>query len=263
MAEIVRYAGPVSHPAEDARRGRPSQWGPCPICGRPVIEGKRALGCSGWREGCPFVLDREQDGGRSDRPAEVRRPPPAPGPLPRFGATRAARASSSSSTPVGVVAIPLPAGEPRRDFRPGAKPSGREPRSRPKGGAKAKPAGGPNAGATSTLRAPIAPPPRSQSDQRLPNSKKPVRSGPESGRTDRGWARSRRAAKPVARRVRRGCAWGPARSAAVRWSSRTKAYGVRQLEVGLQVQDLEDDRRQENHDPIRASLAQEGSKPQT
>jgi DNA topoisomerase-3 len=30
--------------------------GDCPRCGRPVITGKRGLGCSGWREGCPFVL---------------------------------------------------------------------------------------------------------------------------------------------------------------------------------------------------------------
>jgi DNA topoisomerase III len=27
-----------------------------------VIEGKRGFGCSGWREGCPFVLWRESDG---------------------------------------------------------------------------------------------------------------------------------------------------------------------------------------------------------
>ena len=36
--------------------------GDCPRCGRPVIAGKRGFGCSGWREGCPFVLWREYKG---------------------------------------------------------------------------------------------------------------------------------------------------------------------------------------------------------
>lgn len=30
--------------------------GPCPLCGRPVIENKKAYGCSGWQEGCRFVI---------------------------------------------------------------------------------------------------------------------------------------------------------------------------------------------------------------
>lgn len=36
-----------------------TQWGRCPRCGKPIIEGKRGYGCSGWKEGCPFVLWRE------------------------------------------------------------------------------------------------------------------------------------------------------------------------------------------------------------
>ncbi len=39
-----------------------SRRGDSPPCGRPVIEGKRGVGCSGWREGCPFVLWREFQG---------------------------------------------------------------------------------------------------------------------------------------------------------------------------------------------------------
>ncbi|EMI16251.1 DNA topoisomerase III [Rhodopirellula maiorica SM1] len=31
-------------------------YGPCPRCGKNVIAGKRAFGCSGWRKGCKFVL---------------------------------------------------------------------------------------------------------------------------------------------------------------------------------------------------------------
>ena len=34
---------------------RPSV-GVCPRCGKPVIEGKSGFGCSGWKEGCKFVL---------------------------------------------------------------------------------------------------------------------------------------------------------------------------------------------------------------
>lgn len=30
--------------------------GPCPVCGRPVLEGQRGYGCSGWRDGCQFVI---------------------------------------------------------------------------------------------------------------------------------------------------------------------------------------------------------------
>ncbi len=34
-----------------------ARWGDCPLCGKEVVKGKRAYGCSGWKEGCPFVLD--------------------------------------------------------------------------------------------------------------------------------------------------------------------------------------------------------------
>jgi DNA topoisomerase-3 len=61
MTEIVHYTGEVVRsgdaPAVDADR-----LGDCPRCGRPVIAGKRGFGCSGWREGCPFVLWREHRG---------------------------------------------------------------------------------------------------------------------------------------------------------------------------------------------------------
>lgn len=60
MEAIVHYTGAVVH-SGDAPID-PATWGDCPRCGRPVIEGKRDLGCSGWREGCPFVLRREHQG---------------------------------------------------------------------------------------------------------------------------------------------------------------------------------------------------------
>jgi DNA topoisomerase III len=32
------------------------KFGNCPKCGQPIIQGKRGLGCSAWRDGCKFVL---------------------------------------------------------------------------------------------------------------------------------------------------------------------------------------------------------------
>ncbi len=61
MAEIVRYTEDVIRSA-DVDGLDPARLGDCPRCGRPVIEGKRGYGCSGWRDGCPFVLWREYKG---------------------------------------------------------------------------------------------------------------------------------------------------------------------------------------------------------
>ena len=59
MADIVRFAGEVVHPRPPDPPSEPGSMGPCPRCGRPVIAGKKGFGCSGWRDGCPFVLWRE------------------------------------------------------------------------------------------------------------------------------------------------------------------------------------------------------------
>jgi DNA topoisomerase-3 len=49
---------------EHSSAGRldPARWGSCPLCGKEVIKGKRAYGCSAWQEGCPFVLEPECKG---------------------------------------------------------------------------------------------------------------------------------------------------------------------------------------------------------
>ncbi len=39
-----------------------ASWGKCPLCGKEVIKGKRAFGCSGWKEGCLFVLEPDFKG---------------------------------------------------------------------------------------------------------------------------------------------------------------------------------------------------------
>jgi hypothetical protein len=61
MGEISRYAGEIIRTAEAAAVDE-TRLGDCPRCGRPVIEGKRGFGCSGWKEGCPFVLWKEYRG---------------------------------------------------------------------------------------------------------------------------------------------------------------------------------------------------------
>ena len=33
------------------------QWGKCPLCGKEIIKGKKAYGCSAWKDGCSYVLD--------------------------------------------------------------------------------------------------------------------------------------------------------------------------------------------------------------
>ena len=36
--------------------------GDCPLCGKEIIKGKTAYGCSAWKQGCSFVLDPEYKG---------------------------------------------------------------------------------------------------------------------------------------------------------------------------------------------------------
>src|SRR5262249_24713741 len=61
MGEIARYTAEVIRSGEAAAID-PGRLGDCPRCGRQVIAGKRGYGCSGWKEGCPFVLLREYPG---------------------------------------------------------------------------------------------------------------------------------------------------------------------------------------------------------
>jgi DNA topoisomerase-3 len=61
MTEIARFTRSVVGDEPDEPID-PSRMGDCPRCGRPVIAGKRGFGCSGWKEGCPFVLWKEFEG---------------------------------------------------------------------------------------------------------------------------------------------------------------------------------------------------------
>ncbi|MBU1641588.1 MAG: DNA topoisomerase 3 [Proteobacteria bacterium] len=48
--------------ASSADRVDTDHWASCPLCGKEVVKGNRAYGCSGWNEGCPFVLEPECKG---------------------------------------------------------------------------------------------------------------------------------------------------------------------------------------------------------
>jgi DNA topoisomerase-3 len=36
-------------------------YGKCPVCGHPIIEGQRGFGCSNWKNGCKFVIWKEDE----------------------------------------------------------------------------------------------------------------------------------------------------------------------------------------------------------
>lgn len=61
MKDIVNYTKTLVHNS-DATIIDQTCLGNCPRCKRPVIEGKKGYGCSGWKEGCNFVLWREYKG---------------------------------------------------------------------------------------------------------------------------------------------------------------------------------------------------------
>jgi len=60
MHEIADYIHQLI--ANSVHALRTDVLGQCPRCGATVIEGKRAFGCSQWRNGCGFVLPREYRG---------------------------------------------------------------------------------------------------------------------------------------------------------------------------------------------------------
>lgn len=55
MEEIAEYTRGIVE-SGDASLVDSSVYGDCPRCREKIIAGKKALGCSGWRKGCPFVL---------------------------------------------------------------------------------------------------------------------------------------------------------------------------------------------------------------
>lgn len=66
VLEMIKHVVSTSYPAihmeiipDQYKRNQAVQrtsLGPCPCCGKSVIEGQKGYGCSGYREGCKFVI---------------------------------------------------------------------------------------------------------------------------------------------------------------------------------------------------------------
>jgi DNA topoisomerase-3 len=61
MASIADYIRTLIQPNAGGQANS-THWGSCPLCGSEVIKGKRAYGCSGWQDGCAYVLEPECKG---------------------------------------------------------------------------------------------------------------------------------------------------------------------------------------------------------
>jgi DNA topoisomerase III len=61
MAEIVQYTRDLIKQS-DLTHLDETKLGSCPLCKRPIIQGKKGFGCSGWKEGCSFVIWKEHKG---------------------------------------------------------------------------------------------------------------------------------------------------------------------------------------------------------
>lgn len=165
MRDIAAYTSRIiaSSDLEAIDTGR---LGDCPQCGKPMIEGKRDFGCSGWQEGCDYVLSRRQ-GDRELSIDEVRRllqkqfvPPSGEGPQ--------AKALVLFGGAVLELAAPSPSLERPRGGKKGGRGS-RRPGTRKRGssGRRAGPAARRAALGTANEPAPGEPP------RRQPGRKKP------------------------------------------------------------------------------------------
>ncbi|RKX46039.1 MAG: DNA topoisomerase III [Verrucomicrobia bacterium] len=61
MAGIFSYTRRLIENSTSARLDT-DRWGDCPLCSKEIIKGKHAYGCSGWKDGCKFVLPSEYKG---------------------------------------------------------------------------------------------------------------------------------------------------------------------------------------------------------
>ena len=61
MGGIVSYTRSLIESSTSSKLDT-SRLGDCPLCGKEIIKGKTAYGCSGWKEGCKFVLESEYKG---------------------------------------------------------------------------------------------------------------------------------------------------------------------------------------------------------
>jgi DNA topoisomerase-3 len=75
MAGIKKLAGEivelVRNQAANQLQANQDPLGKCPICGKEVIEGNKGYGCSGYKEGCKFVIWKEI-AGKKITPAQAK-----------------------------------------------------------------------------------------------------------------------------------------------------------------------------------------------
>jgi DNA topoisomerase-3 len=61
MGEIGDYIrGQIQ--TKSSKRIDTARWGSCPFCGKEVIKGNKAYGCSDWKNGCSFILEPNYQG---------------------------------------------------------------------------------------------------------------------------------------------------------------------------------------------------------
>ena len=61
MAEIIQFTQKIKDQSDRPLYDQ-SRLGDCPLCGHPVIEGRKGYGCSDWKAGCRFVLWKQMYG---------------------------------------------------------------------------------------------------------------------------------------------------------------------------------------------------------
>ncbi len=61
MTEIIRFTQKIKDESDRPLYDQ-SRLGDCPLCQKPVIEGRKGYGCSDWKAGCQFVLWKEMYG---------------------------------------------------------------------------------------------------------------------------------------------------------------------------------------------------------
>lgn len=130
MQEITEYARKIIDSTPE-RSIDEETLGVCPQCGQPVIEGKRAFGCSGWREGCRFVLQPIYKDGKLDE-RQIRE-------LLQYGVTNVpielpdGRKFILSMLDSGeLVEIPVPQGDEQKPRKSSSKSTGKRKSSRAK-----------------------------------------------------------------------------------------------------------------------------------
>lgn len=64
--EIIVYTKEILK-QDEIKQAKDIPLGQCPICQSTIIKGKKGYGCSGWREGCKFVLWKDTYGVKIDR----------------------------------------------------------------------------------------------------------------------------------------------------------------------------------------------------